>query len=102
MNLVLKTSLPKLSKQTIQDSIQRLFQIVHINHCIESQIGNYGSLTMHITLKLKNTHILKQTCVADISVTMTYIPRKMLTNDNNECSVGNRIYEFLLTKATTT
>jgi len=47
-------TLPKLSKRTIQDSIQQLIQTVYINQCIESQTGNYGSLTMHITLLLNN------------------------------------------------
>ena len=31
-------TLPKLSKRTIQDSIQRLMQIVRKNHCIQSQM----------------------------------------------------------------
>ena len=49
-------TLPKLSKRTIQDSIQKLIQIVGINQCIESQTGNHGSLTIHITLILISTH----------------------------------------------
>ena len=40
------------SSQTIQMENLRLnkllIQIVHINHCIQSRSGNYGSLTMHI------------------------------------------------------
>ena len=36
----IKICLPKLSKWTIQDSIHRLIQTVHINQCIESQTRN--------------------------------------------------------------
>ena len=35
-----KKSVPKLSKQTIQDSKQWLIQTIRINHCIEPQTGN--------------------------------------------------------------
>jgi len=49
-------TIPKLSKLTIQDSIKRLIQTVYINHCIETQTGNYGSLTMYITLLLNSRH----------------------------------------------
>jgi len=41
-------TISKLSKQTIQDSIQLLIQIIWKNHCIESQTGNQGSLRMNI------------------------------------------------------
>ena len=60
MNEVKKMSVPKLSKRTIQDSKQGLIQIFRINHYIEPQTGNWGSLIMHTIWIVNKIHILTQ------------------------------------------
>ena len=61
-------------------SIHRLIPIVRINHCIESQAGNKGSLTMHITANIKQySYINKHVISTGVWQINTYLERCWLT-----------------------